>query len=125
LQQKTTEMISHIRNVTNGQIRIKKMIAYFKINTQNKLIFLYTNSLQLENGLAHSEFPQKIPSEINLKKQTLKTADEIVKNFQCSCCLSQLTKSDLVLMSFKQIYKYLLFNQSGQGFQKAKSNNIP
>jgi hypothetical protein len=36
-------MISHIRNVTNGQIRIKKMLAYFKINTSNQLI----HSIQL------------------------------------------------------------------------------
>jgi len=38
-------MISHTRNVTNGLIKIKKIIAYFKINKKNKLIFLYTNEI--------------------------------------------------------------------------------
>ena len=74
-------MISHIRNVTNGQIRIKKMVAYFKINTSNQLLFLYTNNLQLENSAPSRAFPQKIPGHINLKKQSLKTPDEIQKNF--------------------------------------------
>jgi hypothetical protein len=61
-------MISHIRNVTNGQIRIKKMVAYFKINTSNQLLFLYTNNLQLENSAPSRAFSQKIPGHINLKK---------------------------------------------------------
>jgi len=40
-------MIAHIRNVTNGLIKIKRLVGYFKMNENNKLIFLYTNEIEL------------------------------------------------------------------------------